>query len=93
VVAALQRSAAALLRGRHTQRRAKILMHALYDVLHSVQGWRPSITVAQVVKGVQKLLEEPNEFSPAQEEAYRIYVNQKQEYRRRVLQQAKRYTV
>lgn len=36
--------------------------------------WKPSITVKQILIGVQDLLNTPNKESPAQEEAYKIFV-------------------
>ena len=30
------------------------------------ESWRPSITVSQVLSGIQQLMSEPNELSPAQ---------------------------
>ena len=57
------------------------------------EGWRPAITIRQVLTGIQALLNEPNEQSPAQENAYRVYMNNKPAYRKRVLQQAQQYSV
>jgi ubiquitin-protein ligase len=33
---------------------------------HSFQGWKPSITVKQVLVGIQELLDDPNPNSAAQ---------------------------
>lgn len=57
------------------------------------EAWRPSITVSQVLTGIQKLLDEPNEMSPAQADAYMYFTKRKAEYRKRVLDQAKRYMI
>jgi ubiquitin-conjugating enzyme E2 I len=35
--------------------------------------WKPSVTVKQILVGIQDLLNTPNEFSPAQQEAYDVY--------------------
>lgn len=55
------------------------------------EGWRPSITVTQVLKGIQELLDDPNETSPAQADAYVIFVNKKNEYYERCKKQAVKY--
>lgn len=41
--------------------------------------------------GIQSLLAEPNELSPAQEAAYFCFVNKKSDYQRRVRAQAQAY--
>ncbi|KAF2601220.1 hypothetical protein F2Q70_00026355 [Brassica cretica] len=55
------------------------------------QGWRPAITVKQILVGIQDLLDEPNPNDPAQTEGYQLFVQDKNEYKRRVKQQAKQY--
>jgi ubiquitin-conjugating enzyme E2 I len=50
--------------------------------------WKPSITMKQIVTGIQDLLNDPNPNSPAQSEAYMLFKNNRAEYNRRVLQQA-----
>ena len=69
--------------------------HILEQRLAGVQdeAWRPAISVTQVLTGIQTLLNEPNEASPAQEQAYFIFVQEKQKYRQRVLAQAKHYSM
>lgn len=57
------------------------------------EGWRPAITIRQVLLGIQTLLTEPNDQSPAQEAAFRVFMHNKAEYSRRVLQQAQKYTM
>ena len=37
-------------------------------------GWRPSITIKQILIGIQDLLNDPNPESPAQLEAYQLFV-------------------
>ncbi|KAJ4905201.1 SUMO-conjugating enzyme SCE1 [Raphanus sativus] len=54
-------------------------------------GWRPAITVKQILVGIQDLLDEPNPNDPAQTEGYQLFVQDKNEYKRRVKQQAKQY--
>lgn len=35
--------------------------------------WKPSVTVTQMLLGIQDLLDTPNELSPAQQDAYHVY--------------------
>uniref|UniRef100_A0A7S0LS53 UBC core domain-containing protein n=1 Tax=Coccolithus braarudii TaxID=221442 RepID=A0A7S0LS53_9EUKA len=46
--------------------------------------WKPDITIKKVLLALQTFLDEPNVNSPAQQEAYRVYVNDRAEYDRRV---------
>ena len=39
------------------------------------ENWVPSITVKQILLAIQHLLDTPNPNSPAQGEAYNIYMN------------------
>ncbi|KAG2574216.1 SUMO-conjugating enzyme SCE1-like [Panicum virgatum] len=54
-------------------------------------GWKPSITVRQILIGIQDLLDNPNPASPAQNSCYELLVKNLPEYKNRVRQQAKRY--
>jgi len=62
------------------------------SILNEEEGWRPAITVKQMVLGIQDLLDSPNIHSPAQSEAYNLLVNNKTEYKRRVKLEAAKYT-
>jgi len=62
------------------------------SILNEEEGWRPAITLKQVLIGIQDLLDDPNPNSPAQSEAYNLYMNNKTEYRRRVRQEAAKNT-
>ncbi|KAL3677737.1 hypothetical protein R1sor_020693 [Riccia sorocarpa] len=53
--------------------------------------WRPAISVKQILLGIQELLDQPNPASPAQQEAYELFVQKPEEYKRRVKLQAKKY--
>jgi ubiquitin-conjugating enzyme E2 I len=57
----------------------------------SSQGWRPAITVKQILVGIQDLLDQPNPADPAQTDGYHIFIQDKPEYKRRVRVQAKQY--
>jgi ubiquitin-conjugating enzyme E2 I len=54
------------------------------SILNEDEDWRPAITIKQVLLGVQDLLDSPNPNSPAQAEAYTQFVNNREEYNRRV---------
>lgn len=61
------------------------------SLLDEEKDWRPSITIKQILLGIQALLNEPNVKDPAQAEAYTIYCQNKAEYEKRVKQQAQRF--
>ena len=44
------------------------------SILNEDEDWKPSITIKQVLLGVQELLDTPNPESPAQAEPYQLYV-------------------
>ncbi|CAN4092670.1 unnamed protein product [Withania somnifera] len=54
-------------------------------------GWRPAITVKQILVGIQDLLDQPKPDDPAQTDGYQLYMQDKVEYKRRVKQQVKQY--
>lgn len=50
--------------------------HGFVDgsILNEGQGWRPSITIKQMLHGIFELLDNPNPDDPAQSEAYQLFV-------------------
>lgn len=60
------------------------------SILNEEEGWRPAITIKQVLTGIQDLLDDPNPDSPAQSDAYHLFVNSKAEYKRRVRKEAQK---
>jgi ubiquitin-conjugating enzyme E2 I len=62
------------------------------SILNEEEGWRPAITIKQVLMGIQDLLDDPNPNSPAQSEAFNLYMSNKAEYRRRVKAEARKNT-
>ena len=62
------------------------------SILNEEEGWRPAITVKQMLLGIQDLLDAPNTNSPAQSDAYNLCVNNKEEYKRRVKAEALKNT-
>jgi len=61
------------------------------SILNEDTGWRPAITVKQILLGIQELLNEPNPNDPAQTDAYQLYCQDKVEYSKRVRQLVKQY--
>mmetsp|Transcript_10887 Transcript_10887/g.32620 ORF Transcript_10887/g.32620 Transcript_10887/m.32620 type:complete len:161 (-) Transcript_10887:556-1038(-) len=55
------------------------------------EGWKPSITVKQILTGIHDLLNDPNMDDPAQEEAFLLLKKSPAEYRRRIQAQARLY--
>ncbi|PHJ21789.1 ubiquitin-conjugating enzyme [Cystoisospora suis] len=58
------------------------------SILNEDEDWKPSITIKQILLGIQDLLDHPNPNSPAQAEPYMLYQQNREEYIRRVKQQA-----
>jgi len=61
------------------------------SILDEEKDWRPSITVKQILLGIQDLLDNPNSRDPAQADAYTIYMQNRAEYERRVREEALKY--
>jgi len=60
------------------------------SILDEEKGWRPAITVKQLLLGIQDLLTTPNAADPAQREAYEAYVSNRQLYNKKIKEQAAR---
>ncbi|KAI9316698.1 SUMO-conjugating enzyme ubc9 [Dichotomocladium elegans] len=60
------------------------------SILNEDEGWKPAITLKQILLGIQDLLNDPNPESPAQQDAYMLFRKDKTEYERRVREQAAR---
>ena len=54
------------------------------SILNEEEAWKPSITVRQILLGVQDLLNDPNPESPAQAEAYNLFKKDRVEYEKRI---------
>jgi ubiquitin-conjugating enzyme E2 I len=63
------------------------------SILDEEKDWKPTITVKQVLLGVQDLLDNANARDPAQSDAFHLFCQDKKEYERRVAEQAKAYAV
>nr|GEW51528.1 SUMO-conjugating enzyme SCE1-like [Tanacetum cinerariifolium] len=53
------------------------------SILSESSGWRPAITVKQILCGIQDLLDTPNPASPAQQDSYRLFITNLPEYKKR----------
>ncbi|XP_025106372.1 SUMO-conjugating enzyme UBC9-B-like isoform X2 [Pomacea canaliculata] len=60
------------------------------SLLDVEKDWRPSISVRQILAGIQELLTEPNINDPAQADAYSIYIKDINEYNKRVKEEVKK---
>lgn len=60
------------------------------SILNEEEDWRPAISIPQILKGIQDLLDAPNPNSPAQSEAYQLFIGNRAEYDRRVKQEARK---
>ena len=58
------------------------------SVPRSPAGWKPSITIKQLLIGIQDLLDNPNPDDPAQKEPYLAFKNDRALYTRKVREQA-----
>ena len=60
------------------------------SILNEEEGWRPAITIKQILMGIQDLLDEPNPDSPAQSEAYTLFQQNKEAYKKRIRMEARK---
>ncbi|CAM9982354.1 unnamed protein product, partial [Choristocarpus tenellus] len=44
------------------------------SIISEGQGWRPSITIKEILIGIQDLLDSPNSNDPAQNAAHLLYL-------------------
>ncbi|KAI9801352.1 MAG: SUMO conjugating enzyme Hus5 [Sarcosagium campestre] len=54
------------------------------SILNEEEGWKPAITIKQILLGIQDLLDDPNPESPAQAEAYNLFKKDRAGYERRI---------
>jgi len=60
------------------------------SILSEDKDWKASLTVKQILIGIQDLLTDPNINDPAQEEPFKLYRSNREEYRKRVRAQVSR---
>uniref|UniRef100_A0A1I8J5I2 UBIQUITIN_CONJUGAT_2 domain-containing protein n=3 Tax=Macrostomum lignano TaxID=282301 RepID=A0A1I8J5I2_9PLAT len=61
------------------------------SLLDEEKDWRASVTIKQILLGIQELLDAPNIRDPAQAEAYTCFMQNRREYDEKVRQQATRF--
>jgi ubiquitin-conjugating enzyme E2 I len=66
--------------------------HVCLSIINESQDWKPSLTMKQVLLGIQELLGDPNPDSPAHDGAYRLYLKDVAAYERRIRDQARQFT-
>ena len=54
------------------------------SILNEDEGWKPAITIKEILLGIQMLLDEVNPESPAQADAYNLYKKDRAAYERRI---------
>ncbi|RRT65772.1 hypothetical protein B296_00027969, partial [Ensete ventricosum] len=53
---------------------ANVAVKCVMTCLCHMQGWRPAITVKQILVGIQDLLDQPNPADPAQTDGYHLFI-------------------
>ena len=54
------------------------------SILNEDEGWKPAITIKEILLGIQSLLNEPNPESPAQADAYNLFRKDPSGYRKKI---------
>jgi len=54
------------------------------SILNEEEGWKPAITIKQILLGVQDLLDDPNPDSPAQADAYNLFKKDRTAYESKI---------
>lgn len=57
------------------------------SILNEEEDWKPCITIKQILLGIQDLLDNPNPNSPAQQEPYSMFKNNRAAYEKRAKEQ------
>ena len=61
------------------------------SILNEDKGWAPTITVKQILVGIQTLLAEPNNLDPAQSEPFALFGRDQAAYWARVRKEVERF--
>jgi len=59
------------------------------SILNEDEDWKPSLSVSQILVGIQDLLGAPNPNSPAQAEPFLMFTTQKADYVKKVREQVR----
>ena len=63
------------------------------SILNEDEDWRPSISVKEILIGIQSLLDNPNPDSPAQTDPYYMFVDHPVEYAKKVKEHIKKISI
>lgn len=58
------------------------------SILSEEKDWNSSISVKEILMGIQDLLDHPNEKDPAHQDAYLLFTQLRPQYERKIKQQA-----
>lgn len=61
------------------------------SILNDEKGWKPSVTVKQILTGIQELLDSPNNSDAAQEPAWKLFGSNQAKYIERVKLEVQKY--
>ena len=61
------------------------------SILNEEEGWKPALTIKDILLGIQSLLDEPNPESPAQGEAYTLFKKDREAYDKKIREIVKRH--
>ena len=59
------------------------------SILNEDEDWKPSLSIGQILIGIQDLLGSPNPNSPAQAEPFILFQNKRAQYVKRVREQVR----
>mmetsp|Transcript_10401 Transcript_10401/g.18336 ORF Transcript_10401/g.18336 Transcript_10401/m.18336 type:complete len:159 (-) Transcript_10401:464-940(-) len=54
------------------------------SILNAEEDWNPTVTLKQILLGIQDLLNDPNPNSPAQSEPFALFTQDREKYKQRV---------
>lgn len=60
------------------------------SILNAEQDWKPTVTLKQILLGVQDLLDNPNPQSPAQSLPFQLYTQNREAYIARVKEEVRK---
>jgi ubiquitin-conjugating enzyme E2 I len=61
------------------------------SILSEDKDWKASLTVKQLLLGIQDLLDDPNVNDPAHPDAYRLYLQDRNAYKQKIIAQSKQF--
>jgi len=59
------------------------------SLLDADKGWKPALTIKQLLIGIQTLLDDPNPGDPAQDEPCQMFIKNRKLYEKYVREQSK----